>query len=140
MDPFRLALGSTPHLRGRRRRLPSRRGLRDERWSGRLRAQQGLTPGLVFQVYQNYIQMAVANGTNLTYNLYKTNGPTIGGSYVSLASWSTGPMNLSTSSGATSGIITAAIQHRPGGRDHPGRLLDGHVLGLAPAAAVHGDR
>lgn len=69
---------------------------------------------VAFQVYQNFIQMAVANGTAVSYVLYKTNGPTGGGSYTVLASWNTGSMNLGTSSGATSGVMTAAVSIAPG--------------------------
>lgn len=65
--------------------------------------------GVAFQACQNFIQMSVANGTNLTYLLYKTNSPLSGASYTVLASWVTGPMNIGTSSGASSGIVTGSV-------------------------------
>lgn len=55
------------------------------------------------QVLQLFLSMSVANGTDLTYGLYNYSTSTL------LASWSTGPMNIATSNGATSGVITASV-------------------------------
>lgn len=64
---------------------------------------------VAFQVLQSFLTMSIANGTNLTYALYSSNGPTGGGSYNLLASWATGPMNIATSAGLASGVITASV-------------------------------